>query len=560
MRSVAKTLAVATLVSVGLAPAAQAQIKSFAPVTDAMLQGENANDWLMWRRTANGQAYSPLDQVNRDNVGDLELAWVRAIEGNLSEQGPLVHDGVMYLSHPTNTIQALDATTGAIIWEYRSEGARSRASRAIALYGSRIYFGSHQASLVALSARSGDVIWERETVDPAGSFRYSAGPIAGDGKIFAGMTCGGRSATSCFISGHSAETGEELWRRYAAAGPGDPIEHQNTWNDIAYEDRVKASVWLPGSYDPELNLTYWGTASPYPYPEIHKPGGGDGDMLYTNSLLALDADTGEMEWFFQMHPRDNWDSDHMMTPTLVDLDINGEIRRSVLAMGKPGILWSFDRANGELTWFTETIYQNMYLEIDSKLGVVSMNPEVIPTTVGQSVFVCPSMRGGKLYQTRAYSPDTQAMYVGVSNTCMNMVVVPLDVSRSGVNWTDIQHVPGGENVGKLAAYSATDGALLWEYEQRAAMGSPMATGGGLVFAGDLYRNFMAFNDETGELLWEAQANSPVSGYPITYAVDGRQYVAVSVGGSGGANALALLYPELDVAQGNGMLMVFALPE
>ena len=321
-------------VAAALSPAA-AQESPFVPVTDAVLQNPDPGDWLRWRRDHSANGYSPLDQVNRQNVGELRLAWAWAMEPGLQEQEPIVYRGVMYLPHPDNVVQALDARTGALIWEYRRdlpEDARSDTVRNIAIYQDKIFVGTQDTYLVALDARSGSLVWEIKMGDYTQRVNYSAGPIAGDGKVFAGATCGVGTPSSCFVSAHDAETGKLLWRRESVAGPGDPQEHNATWGNVPYEGRKKASFWLTGSYDPELKLVYWTSASAYPYPEILK-GTGSGAMFYTNSILALNAETGAIQWFRQMQPRDNFDMDHQDNPILADVEIDGMRRKVVFCPG-----------------------------------------------------------------------------------------------------------------------------------------------------------------------------------------------------------------------------------
>jgi len=309
-----------------------------------------------------------------------------------------------------------------------------------------------------------------------------------------------------------------------------------------------------------LKLLYWSSASSYPYPEILK-GTGSGALFYTNSILALDAETGKIQWFFQMQPRDNFDMDHQDNPILADVEIGGATRKAIYLLGKPGILWAFDRQTGTHLWNRQLVaFQNIYSSIDPKTGAISMNEELIPKKVGDAPTVCPGMRGGKLLQTKAFNPRTNILYNPVSNACTVNKVVPLEDSDSGLDYNQIVHMQGsGEKVGRLAAVSASTGEVLWTYDQRAAMGSAMTTAGGLVFAGDFYRYFRAFDAENGKVLWEIPLSAPVTGYPITYAVDGKQYVAVAVGGgTAGQRHLAQLYPELRVPIGSNLLMVFAL--
>jgi len=501
--------------------------------------------------------------VNRQNVRELRLAWAVAMESGPQEQEPIVYRGVMYLPHTNGVVQALDARTGERIWEYRRklpENLGNDTTRSLAVYQDKIYLTTEDAYLVALDASTGSVVWETKVGDPAQRVNYSSGPIAGGGKIFSGLTCGVGTPQGCSVSAHDAATGRELWKRGSVAGPGDPPEHQASWGGVPFERRRKASFWLTGSYDPALRRVYWTTASAYPYPEVHK-GTGSGTLLYTNSILALDAETGAIRWFFQMQPRDNFDMDHQDNPILAEVEINGARRKTVYVLGKPGILWAFDRETGAYLWNRQLVsFQNLYREINPRTGAITMNEDIIPKAVGASQMVCPGMRGGKLFQTKAYNPRTNAIYGPVSNACSVFEVVPLSQEASGVDYDRIVHMEGsGGMVGRLVAVSASTGEVLWTHNQRAAMGSVLTTGGGLVFAGDLHRSFRAFDAENGRVLWEIPLSGPVSGYPMTYATGGKQYIAVAVGGgTPGQRHMAELYPELKPPVTSNVLMVFAL--
>ena len=541
-----------------------AQGSHFVPVTDAVLNNPAPGDWLRWRRDNNADGYSPLNQVNRENVHQLQLAWTWVMGAGEQEQEPIVYQGVMYLPHTHGVVQALDAKTGDFIWEYRRklpEGMGSGTTRNIAIYQDKIFLTTEDAFLVALDASSGKLVWEVKTGDPGDRVNYSAGPIIGDGKVFAGQTCGTGTRSACSLSAHDTETGKLLWRRESVAGPGDPAEHNATWGKVPHNMRRKASFWLTGSYDPELNLVYWTTASPYPYPEIHKGTTEGGDLLYTNSILALDADTGNIKWFFQMQPRDNFDMDHQDNPILANVEIGGEMRKVVYVLGKPGIQWAFDRETGEYLWHKQLVtFQNLYEYIHPETGAITMNENIIPKKIGDIQLVCPGMRGGKLFQTKAYNPENNIIYSPVSNECANFEVVSLDMSNAGVSYSDIKHMQGSnDQVGRLTASSASTGEILWTYDQRAALGSVLTTAGGLVFIGDLHRYFRALDADTGKILWEVPLSAPVTGYPISYGVAGKQYIAVAVGGGNpGTRQLAQLYPELKNINGSNILMVFSL--
>ena len=382
------------------------------------------------------------------------------------------------------------------------------------------------------------------------------------------MPRGGPEA--CVITAHDVRTGEELWRRRTIPAPGEPGDE--TWGEVPYAERKHVGTWMAPSYDPELNLIYIGTSVTSPAPKFML-GGTENAHLYHNSTLALDADTGEIAWYYQ-HLNDNWNLEHPFERLLVDTAVRpnpasvswinprlhpGEERQVMTGIpGKTGVVYTLDRATGEFLWATPTIAQNVISHIDGATGGVSENTEVVFSGVGQEVFACPSAMGGKDWEAGAYSPRTNTMYMPLRNVCARMAA--LDERGSSLYSLSMrsQLAPGTDQLGTVRAISAETGETTWTYEQRAATMSLAATGGGLVFGGDVNGRFRALDDETGDVLWEINLGSPVSGFPMTYAVDGRQYVVAGTGTGGNATRLSAMTPELRPSQGNN-LFVFALP-
>ena len=549
------------------------------PVTDAMLQAPAPADWLMWRRTLDGWGYSPLDEIDRDNVGELRMVWSRGMTDGRQQGTPLVYDGVMYMPNPNDVIQAIDAVTGDLVWEHRREvpedvgdyifAGLSQNNRNLAIHGDHIINTSVDDYVFALDATTGRLAWETEvldyTVNPA---MQGAGPIIANGKAISGRSCipkGGPDA--CVITAHDATTGEELWRRRTIPAPGEPGDE--TWGDVPFEDRKHVGTWMPPSYDPELNLIYIGTSVTSPAPKFLL-GGADNKHLYHNSTLALNGDTGEIVWYYQ-HLNDHWDLDHPFERLLVDTVVapnpnavswinprlrSGEVRKVITGIpGKTGVVYTLDRETGEFLWATPTITQNVISNIDGATGAVTENAELVFSSTGQEVLTCPHATGGKDWEAGAYSPLTNMMYMPLRNVCARMLATTdSDANIYAISWRG-QIAPGTDQVGTIQAISAETGEITWSYEQRAATMSLVATGGGLVFGGDVNGRFRAFDDTTGEVLWEINLGSSVSGFPITYAVDGRQYVAVSTG----TQRFLDLTPELRPSAGNN-LFVFALPD
>ena len=565
-------------------PASAQEADRIRPVTDAELENPAPGDWLMWRRTLDGWGYSPLDQIDRGNVGRLRLVWSRALTPGRQQGTPLVRDGVLFMPNPRDVIQALDAVTGDLIWEHRRDrpddladymiGTLIDTNRNVAIHGGLIIDTSMDDHVFALRAETGEVVWDTEILDyrvnPA---NQTSGPIVAGGKVFSGRSCDPRGGPNgCVVTAHDAETGEELWRRRLIPAPGEPGDE--TWGDVPFERRSHVGSWMVPSYDPELNLVYVGTSVTSPAPKFML-GGVDKTHLYHNSTLALNGDTGEIVWYYQ-HLNDSWDLDHPFERLLVDTAVRpdpsavswinprlnpGEERRVVTGIpGKTGIVYTLDRETGEFLWATPTIVQNVVSGIDGATGAVTENAELVFTARGQTVLACPHASGGKDWEAGAYSPLTNTMYMPLRNVCSRMRAMSepdeSDEARRlyAIAWRP-EIAPGTEQVGSVQAISAETGQVVWNHQQRAATMALAATGGGLVFGGDVNGRFRAFDHETGEILWEINLGSPVSGFPITYAVDGRQYVAVSTG----YGRFLELTPELRPSTGNN-LFVFALPE
>ena len=560
-------------------PAQAQQAAAPRPVTDQELLEPDPADWLMWRRTLNSWGYSPLGQIDTSNVGELQLVWTRGMGPGIQEATPLVHDGVMYLPNPSDYLQAFNAATGELKWEYKRKLPEDlqrflpvpSINRNLAIYGNQIIDTSADDFVFALDSQTGELVWENRIVDyretPA---QETSGPIIANGKIYSTRGCEFKySPDGCIITAHDAVTGKELWRRRTIPRPGEPGDE--TWGGIPDDKRRHVGAWMVPSYDAELNLLYVGTSVTSPAPKFLLAG-NDKEYLYHNSTLALDGDTGEIVWYYQ-HVVDHWDFDHPFERLLVDTAVApdagevtwmnprirpGEQRKVITGVpGKTGIVYTLDRETGEFLWARPTVRQNVVANIDGATGKVTVNPETTFSAAGETHFVCPTASGGKDFQAGAYSPVTNTMYYGLQNTCAQQTAIDNGSMYSFNARAEI--APGTENIGSLFAISAETGKTLWRYDQRAGMMSVVATGGGLLFAGDTVGNFRAFDQDSGNILWETNLGAPVTGYPITYAVDGRQYIAVSVGNALATSSLNRLAEELRPGNASNVF-VFALPE
>ncbi len=560
----------------GAPPLAAGTAPGITPVTDAMLQNPDPNDWLMWRRTLNAWGYSPLDQIKRTNVKDLRMAWTRGLDAGIQEGTPLVHNGIMFIPNPGDHILAVDARTGDLIWEYKRklpEGVRGKTNRAIAMWGNTIINSSSDNMIYALDMATGKLVWETAVLDAKMRAPTSGGPIIANGKVITGRQCQpDATRDSCVVTAHDARTGKELWRFHTIPGPGEPGDE--SWGGIPMNQRWHVGTWMVPSYDPELNLVIIGTSVTIPAPKFTLAG-PDKQYLFHNSTLALNADTGKMVWYYQ-HIVDHWDLDHPFERLLVDTVVApsasevrwinpkvrpGERRKVVTGIpGKTGVVYTIDRQTGEFLWARPTVAQNVISNIEPSTGKVTVNPEVVFTHLNDERFVCPGSNGGKNWPAGAYSPLTNTMYMPLQNLCMTATTTTdqRDPSKVyGINMKS-EFAIGADKVGTVWAIAADTGKTTWKHEQRAGTLSLMTTAGGLVVGGDANGRFKAYDDRTGQVLWETIVGSAASGYPITYAVNGKQYIAIITGPSLAAQTDERATPEYTATNAPN-IFVFALP-
>ena len=550
-------------VVVAISLLATAQSRRFRPVTDEMLRNPSPGDWLYWRGTGHTQGYSRLDQINRRNVGQLQLAWAWQMAPGNQQAAPIVYDGVMYIASPGGTVHALDGATGDLLWEYRHEveGDAPRtgsAIRGLSIYDDKIFLNTVDARIVALDARTGKPVWNVVVADAKKGFSFSAGSIIARGRVISGLQgCARFYPEKCAITAHDARTGKELWRTDTIAKPGE--RGGDTWGDVPLTFRAGTDMWIPGSYDPDLNLIYWSTSQAKPW--AREARGTDGDALYSNSTLALDPETGKIVWHYQFVPGETQDMDEVFESVLVDL--GG--RRSLFKMGKLGILWELDRRSGAFTRATDLGYQNV-LRVDWKTGKVAYSPEMIPK-LNQELDMCPSFGGVKSWRAMAYSPETEAFYIPAQLTCQKITFIDVKKVEGGGGVgqgrrDNYAHPKSGGDIGEFVAMSVS-GEILWKHRQRASYNTAaLTTAGGLVFVGDWNRYIYAYDVKSGDLLWQTRAATSPQGFPVTYAAGGRQFVAMPVGvgaASWGTDIPLKLTPELKRPNSGNAIMVFALP-
>ncbi len=546
------------------------RMRKLTPVTDALLRNPPKGEWLHYRRTYDAQGFSDLDQVNRDNVIRLGVAWSWSLTPGLNEITPLMHDGVLFAAS-AGTLEALDAATGDPLWKYMRQGAGAPGPnpgfgtpfvRNLGIYGDMIYLAGSR-NVTAVNMRDGKLVWDRPFAEPTSPASFTAGPLVVQGKLFQGMSnCNVGYPGGCFLLAIDAATGRELWRFNTLARPGQL--GGDTWNDVPTEKRTGGAIWTAPSYDPDLNLIYSGVGQTYKAEILleGKPGKpGHNDGLFTNSTLALRPDTGELAWHYQHMQREVWDLDWVFERTLATLTVDGKPRKTVTTAGKMALFDTLDAATGQYLFSYDAGIQNLVVGIDPKTGVKQIALELEPKADVIRT-VCPSASGGgRNWPATSFNPRTGVLFVPSNETCMPFMYSPTPGATMDIAVFATPKEGGDGMVGRVQAVNLATRKTLWTRRDRAPHSSAvLATAGGVVFEGSRDRWFRALDDRTGKVLWQVRLNAPPSSYPITYSVNGVQYVAVTAGGgrtydvNGGA-----LTPEIGAPASGTTLWVFRLP-
>jgi len=538
-------------------------VDDFRPVSSTMLAHPPDGDWLSWRRTLDGWGHSPLDQVTRDNIERLSLAWVITMRDGSNQGTPLIHDGIMYLTHPQNVIQALDAATGDVIWEYANSyetGSQTLGgpTRSIAIYEDKLFMATYDAAVVAIDARTGEERWKTVKEDWTKGYTHTSGPIVADGVVITGINgCERFKPEGCFITGHDPDTGEELWRTSTIALPGNP--HDDSWADLPTHLRAGGDTWIPGSYDPDSKLFYIGTSQAKPWVAASRNMSPLDAALYTNSTLALDPQTGKIEWYFQHIRGETLDMEVGFERVLVDL--GG--KEQLVTIGKDGILWKLDRRNGEFVALTETMRQTLFADVAGETGQLQYRQDIIDAGIGDTVDVCPSIYGGHNWQATAYDPKNSSLIIPLHQLCVEMTGREVEMTEGGGGYggeSKVYPLPEANGMlGRLTAYDLETMQQRWNHTQRALfLTGVLTTAGGLTFVGDMDRWFKAFDSATGEELWKVRLGAGLHGFPVSYAVDGTQYIAVPTGMGVFKLLTAKQAPEIYQPNGGNALYVFKL--
>lgn len=536
----------------------------YTPVTQEMLTNPPPENWLTWRRAHNGHGYSPLRQINAGNVDRLRIAWAQALPPGATMTEPLVRDGVLYVFGYGDSVHAFDAASGRSLWTYQRrlpEGTQLTSKKTLALFGDKLFTATSDNHLVALDARTGRPVWDVALTDKPG-MRIPGGPLAAEGVVMQGLAT--QAPGGGLIVGVDAETGAKLWEFETVAKPGQP--GGDSWNGLPAEERRGGSQWTSGTYDAETGLALWGVAQSYDTGPLRdlKPGMNN-DALFTNATLALVPRTGELKWYFQHMKNDQYDLDWVFDRVIGTIEIDGQPRRVVITGGKEGLFDALDAATGEYIKTVDMGLQDFIERIDPETGDKFVKPDKIPGRDRGAVFVCPHAGGGRNWSPTSFNPNSRLLFINARDVCMDMVPAPSGPGflTTGVN---VQYAsrPGHDgNFGLIQALDIESGEVVWETRRRQTpdMGI-LTTAGGVLFTGWMDRQFVAYDQETGRELWSTGVTGVPNASPITYSVDGKQYVAM-VTGHGNPLALGIsdVIPETQLPPVSGAAVyVFSLPD
>lgn len=567
MRSRIATFAFGTLLALGacatepatpLTPAER--LAAIRPVSSGMLEKPAPGDWLQWGRAYDGQNFSPLKHIDRNNVKDLAPAWRAKLAAGLSMPAPLVHDGVMFIHTAPDTVLALDGATGEELWRhaYKPVTGGSSMKMGLGLGGGRVFAPTSDLHVIALDAKTGEKAWDHEIALSAPAtarmvFNLRSAPLVVGDKVIQGVTASAGPGGG-FIVALDIATGKEVWRFHTLARPDAP--GGNTWNDLPLAKRTGGSVWHQGTYDPETNLIYYGAGPTYdtaPLVKRSETPGVTNDALYTNATMALDADTGELKWHYQHVSNDQWDLDWAFERTIATVRFEGRNRKVVMNVGKMGVLDALDAATGQYLFSIDAGTQNMITAIDPKTGKKTIDPQRYPDPTRPTTY-CPGPSGARAWPPTSFSPSTGMLYLPLTEWCAKMSNEGSSLlSAPGGKVSDADHPDAlaDKKMGLLTAMDISGNKLAWKRDLDAPIStSALATAGGVVFIGDLDPALKAFDDRDGKLLWSAPLDANPNSILVTYSVGSTQYVAVVTGmGNYHIGAMAPRYQRFRAAQG-----------
>ena len=542
----------------------------YSPVTDERLLNPEPDNWLMYRGTYDSHGYSPLDQINTKNVAGLKPVWSFSTGLREGHQAPpVVNNGAMFVTTPNNHVLALDAASGELLWRYQRELPEDLAqmhptNRGVGLYGNLVFMATVDCFVVALDATTGEVVWETEVEDYAGGYYMTLAPLVAAGKVMVGVS-GGEWGIRGFVTALDAQTGEAVWKTYTIPAPGEP--GSETWSGDSWKTGG-VPVWITGSYDPATELTYWGTGNGGPWTGDTR----EGDNLYATSVVALQVDTGNLTSHHQYHWNDSWDWDEVSAPLLIDFMRDDETVSGLVHPARNGYLWFLSRSDEGIGFVDAKPYvkQDVFTALDPESGRPTYDETKKPA-IGKGATFCPSHWGGKDWPPAAFSPRTRLLYIPANdNVCAHLEGIEQEYRKGrpyiGSNEETFTLVvdPGVASIGELQAWNVDTFEEVWRVPFESHNWGPvLATGGDVVFMGGTSdRYFRAFDATSGEVLWQQRTNSGITGVPSSYAVNGKQYIAVLSGWGVDAereseSLRGLGRDAVTVPQG-GVLWVFAL--
>jgi alcohol dehydrogenase (cytochrome c) len=487
-----------------------------------------AESWLTYSGRYSGWRYSTLERINTGNVSGLRLAWAfQTADLGQFETTSLVVDGVLYGTGQSDRAFALDARTGRPIWRYQRklpetlELCCGRVNRGFAMLGSRLFMATLDAHVIAFDAKTGNVLWDAVAADYHKGYTFTVAPLVVKDKVIVGVS-GGEYGIRGFIDAYDASSGRRVWRFETVPGPGEP--GHETWTGDSWKTGG-APAWITGSYDPELNLIYWPTGNPSP---SNYGGGRGGDNLYSDCMLALDADTGKLKWYFQFTPHDQYDYDATQVPVLIDADWEGRPRKLLVQANRNGFLYVLDRTDGKFL-FAKAFGRVTWAKGIAADGRPVVNPAAQPDAKG--VLVCPGAGGLTNWYSPSYHPETHLLYVATIAECDVFSAAPQPY-RAGHDFRGSVYVPNPDErpSGALEAFNPFTGEMKWRFKYFSVpYGGALSTAGGLVFGGDADGNFIALDARTGQDLWHIQLGAAIYSAAITYLLDGKQYVVIPSG-------------------------------
>ncbi len=561
--------AFAIAAAVLISACSNASASSWQAVTDARLRNADKDPgWLMYLRTYNAEGHAPYDQINGSNVGKLRVVFTHSVSIPIGyESPPMVNGRIMIVTTPMDNVYALDAVTGEKLWEYDHAPDIPKVTlrtvccdldnRGVAMYGENVYLGTLDNHVIALDARTGKEVWNVTKEPPGVGYAMTSAPLAVNGKVIIGAG-GGEYGSRGVIFALDARDGHEVWRFYTVPSPHDP--GGNTWPNNTYE-HGGADPWMTGSYDPETNTVFWGTGNPSPWLWVQHPG----QNLYSDSVVALDPDTGKLKWYFQETPNDPWDYDATATWVQADLAVKGQMRKIIYQFARNGWLYVLDRTDGDLIYMTPYVKVTSVLGYDRKRRMGIVDDQLKPR-IGQQIFTCPAFFGADNWWSFTYDPQLHYAVTPGMQTCMYLSgLKPPKAFNAGAFQTNegfkVMPEPGNKNLGAIQAFDLSTGKRVWRHQTPLPWtDGTLSTNGGLVFSGTPDEKFQAFDTKTGKVVWTFHARSGFVGQPMSYVVDGKQYIAVQSGYGGvapywGGKQVAPMFKGIPLG---GTLYVFSL--